>query len=397
MKNIKFTDRSIQSLKADTSRYIKWKDNGDGLGIRVSPKGKKSFIYMYRFDGKSRMMTLGDYPKMSLVEANIAHSKALELKSLGIDPAEKHIIAARQEREAETIEELVAEYIEKWAKPRKRSWYKDQLILNKDVLPHWEKRKAKDITRKDVVALLDRIVSRGAEIQANRTLAIIRKMFNFAISRDLVEISPCSGIKAPAAERKRERVLSEQEIVNLWVKIPQSNMHISTQIATKLLLVCGQRAGEVISMEWKELDLDGKWWTIPSHKAKNNLAHRVPLSNLAISLLEQASLYAGQSNYVFPSPRTDNHINVDAMSQAFKRSAELFAFEEKVIPHDLRRTAASHMTGMGINRLVVKKILNHVESDITAVYDRHSYDNEKRKALEAWGDKLTEIIIHREK
>lgn len=393
MKNIKFTDRSIQSLKPETSRYIKWKDNGDGLGIRVSPKGKKSFIYMYRFDGKSRMMTLGDYPKMSLVEANIAHSKALELKSLGVDPAEKHIIAARQEREAETIEELIAEYIEKWAKPRKRSWYKDQLILNKDVLPHWSKRKAKDITRKDVVALLDRIVRRGAEIQANRTLAIIRKMFNFAISRDLVEVSPCSGVKAPAAENKRERVLSEQEIVNLWIKIPQSNMHISTQIATKLLLVCGQRAGEVISMEWKEVDFDSNWWTIPAHKAKNNLAHRVPLSPMAIALLKQARIYSGQSDYVFPSPRKDKHINVDAISKAFKRSAEFFAFEEKVTPHDLRRTAASHMTSMGINRLIVKKILNHVESDITAVYDRHSYDIEKRSALDAWDNRLNQIIL----
>lgn len=404
---MKFTNRSIEALKLKGFRYIVWKDGGEGLGLRVSPKGKKTFIYMYRYDGRARMMTLGDYPRISLADAHLKHREAGKLLDKGIDPGTRHVANRKAEREAETVKELVEEYMEKWAKPRKRTWKNDYLILQKDILPAWGRRKAKDITRRDVVILLDSVVERGASVQANRTLAVIRKMFNFAAGRDIVQYSPCAGISRPSSENRRDRLLPEKEIRFFWHNLAEADMHKATCVALKLILVTAQRPGEITSTCWQDIDLENGWWTIPVEKSKNKMPHRVALSPLALELLKEAKKYAGKSRYVFPSPHheKDWHINRDALSQAIYRNRKQLGFadndeqkdkEKRIIPHDLRRTAASHMTSMGIPRLVVSKILNHKENSITAVYDRHSYDQEKRHALEAWGAKLAEIVVGEE-
>src|SRR5690606_36299991 len=157
----------------------------------------KSWIFFYHADGKKRRMTLGKYPALGLADARQLHRSALATKASGKDPALLQQLERTQARTAQTVAELVTEYYDKWAKPRKRSWAEDERILNKDVLPLWRQRKAKDITRKDVLALLDAIHKRGAPIAANRTLAVVRRMFNFALERDIVENSPCYAIKAP--------------------------------------------------------------------------------------------------------------------------------------------------------------------------------------------------------
>lgn len=396
----KLTDFQIQNLKASSKRYIEWEPHG--LGVRVTPNGVKSFVFVYRFDGKLRMMTLRNeagkstYPAITLAEARKVHRDAQDKLDKGIDPAAKAIEVCNAEREAPTVTFLIDEYLEKWAKPRKRSWREDERILKKDVIPEWGQRKAKEITRRDVIQLLDGIVERGASIMANRTLATIRKMFNFAFSRDIVPISPCLSVQAPAPEQRRDRVLTMDEILALWHGLEAAKMMAAgTKLALKLQLVTAQRKGEIVSAAWGDFDLAEKWWTIPAEKAKNGLPHRVPLSPLALELLQTVKTFSGDSPWLFPSPQTDRHITPEAVDHALRRPGlENLGFS--FVPHDLRRTAASHMTGMGIPRLVVSKILNHVERGVIAVYDRHSYDREKRQALEAWGRKLKEIICERQ-
>ncbi|MDQ2696164.1 MAG: tyrosine-type recombinase/integrase [Pseudomonadota bacterium] len=389
---MKFTDRQIKNLKPRAHRFEVWE--GNGLGVRVTPKGTKTWVFLYRFGDRARRMTLGEYPAMTVAQAHEAHGRALAELERGNDPGAAAVQERREERIAPTVAALVAEYLEKWAKPRKRSWEEDQRILEKDVLPVWGRRKAREITRRDVIALLDDIVERGAPIVANRTLEIIRKMFNFALERDIITATPCALVRAPAAETQRDRVLNEDEIRAFWRGLDAARMDEGTQLALKLQLLSAQRRGEVLSAEWSEFDLAGGWWTIPAGKSKNRLAHRVPLSNQALALLERAESLACGSRYVFPSPRRsggDKPVAVGAVTRALGRSRTALGIEH-FTPHDLRRTAASHMTGMGISRLVVSKILNHVESGITAVYDRHSYDQEKRQALDAWGHKLESIV-----
>jgi integrase len=376
-------------------RYERWE--GGGFGIRVSPGGGKAWVWLYHCDRRSRRMTLGNYPTMALADARIKLAEARKLLAKGTDPGESEVRQRQAERIAETVEELAEAYLEKWARPRKRSAAEDERQLRKDVLPAWRRRKAKDITRRDVIALLDVIVDRGSPIAANRTLAVIRRMFAWALSRDIVPASPCVAVKAPAKENRRDRVLSADEIAALWRALDNPGLAtaLAIRLALKLQLVTAQCKGEVIAAEWSEFDLDERVWTIPAEKVKNGMPHRVPLSPLALTVLANIASERRQDErprWLFPSPRTAGKpITGPAVDHAMRDNREMLGTGDAT-PHDLRRTAASHMTSIGISRLTVSKILNHAETGITSVYDRHSYDTEKRAALDAWGARLVEII-----
>lgn len=385
---MRFTDKAIAALNPEAERYEKWE--GGGFGIRVTPRGVKSWIWMYRHHGKARRMTLGTYPVVGLADARLKLAKARKLLERGEDPGATLVMERRAEREAETVKELVDEYLEKWARPRKRSAYEDERILYKDVVPRWGRRKAKDIRRRDVITLLDSVVERGAPVQANRTLITIRRVYNWAITRDIVGANPCLGLQKPSAEKQRDRVLSADEVAALWCGLDRAGMSDTTRLALRFQLTTAQRKGEVINAEWTEIDLDEGVWTIPSEKVKNRRTHRVPLSSLALKLLEEIKTNASGSPWLFPSPRGNGPISPPSVDHAVRDNRDVMGVYD-VTPHDLRRTAASHMTSMGIIRLTVSKILNHADSGVTAIYDRHSYDPEKRHALEAWGRRLEEI------
>ena len=388
---MKLTDRTIRALKPKRDRYEVWEDNGKGFGLRISPRERKSWIFLYRFDGKARRMTLGEYPEVTLADAHAKHAHARKLLEQGIDPGDADQAAKAERRQAPTVAHLATEYLEKHAKPNKRSWREDERILNKDVLVQWGRRKARDIKKRDVVILLDVVLERGAPIAANRTLAVIRKMFSFAVGRDILDASPCVAIAAPAPENRRDRVLTEREIHTFWTTLDEARMTEPMRLALRLQLATAQRKGEVTIAEWSEFDLGNKVWTIPAAKSKNKLTHRVPLSPLALQILKQLKRISGDSRWLFPSPHGDKPVIATVIDHAVRKNREVFGIAS-FTPHDLRRTAASHMTSVGISRLVVSKILNHVESGVTAVYDRHSYDIEKRHALEMWARKLNTIV-----
>ncbi|WP_206675442.1 site-specific integrase [Mariprofundus sp. KV] len=396
-----FTDRYIKSLKpTDKRQDLREGKPNVGFGIRIYPNGDKSWFYIYRIDKRLRRMTLGKYPAMSLSEARKAYSDARRTFENGGDPAEIKQEIKRKEKEADTVEQLANEYLEKWAKPRKRSWKEDERILDKDILPLLGKKRAKEVTRRDIIRLLDKIANRGAPIAANRTQALLSKMFRFAVGRDIVPFSPCLEIAKASPENKKDRVLSDEEIRTHWNGILESDMTQQTKVALLLQLVTAQRKGEVVAMRWDEIE--DNVWTIPAEKAKNNEAHRIPLSPQAMALLEMVK---NSSPWIFPAPN-GGHLRGDSVSRATRRylmrikkptesnpEATLTKNDpEWFTPHDFRRTAATNMTKSGFNRLTVSKVLNHVEGGVTAIYDRHSYDKEKKQALEAWGRKLESIL-----
>jgi integrase len=388
---MRFTDRSVEALKPKEKRYVVWESNGKGLGIRVGGQ-KKSWIFSYWNNCKKRWMTLGDYPQMSLADAHIAHGKAGKLLEQGIDPGnvEQHekLLAKREP----TMEALCQRYLEEYSKPNKRTWQEDERIINKDLIPEWGSQKVREITRKDIRELLATIkVERNAPVAANRTLSLISKIFAFAVEEDIVAGSPCVGMKPPAIEKQRDRALSEKEIKAFWFGLDNARMFPLTKLVLKLMVITGQRKGEVMAAKWSHIDLDSGWWTIPSENSKNRLSHRVPLSSMALDILGELKAISGQSEWVFPSQTGKGHLTERAVNRALDRNAEVIGVAD-FHPHDLRRSMASHLTGMGIPRLTVSKLLNHVESGITAVYDRHGYDDEKRMALDAWSRKLEAII-----
>ncbi len=390
---MRFTDTAIKKLKPELKRYEVWETNGKGFGLRVSPAGRKSWIFIYRYDGVPRRMTLGTYPEMSLATAHETLARSRGVINKGGDPGIEKLHKKSANRAAFTVKDLVEEYLEKWAKVRKkeRSWKEDQRMLYKDLVPAYGRRKAKDIKRRDIIVLLDQLVERGATVGANRTLAVIRRMFNFAVERSILDASPCVQIPAPAKENRRDRVLSEGEIKLFWGGLKNARMSPGTRLVLKLQLATIQRKGEVVEAAWDDFDLKNGWWTIPGEKTKNKLPHRVPLNNIALDLLQEIKELSGDNNCLFPSPKGSNHVSDTSIDHAVRNNLEFFKMDG-FVPHDLRRSGASHLTSMGIPRLVVGRILNHAERSVTSVYDRHSYDSEKRQAMDTWGRKLESII-----
>ncbi len=389
---MKFTDVGIKALKPKDKRYVAWKDNGNGFGVRVSPKGNKSFIFFYRFNDRPRMMTLGSYPEMSLQKAGVAHAKAREKLGKGEDPGIEAVKQRRADRLSPKVKMLVEEYLERWAKPHKRSWKEDERILKKEIVPAIGHLKVNAVKKRDIIAILDGIIDRGAPIQANRTLAVIRKMFNFAVQRDIIEIPPCYGLKAPSKEKQRDRVLSDGEIKHFWNNLDTAPINLVTRLALKFQLVTAQRKAEVVTAHWN--DIQGDVWTIPAEKAKNGFAHTVPLSAIALEILEESKKLSHGKGYIFPASRKGplSHIGFTTLDHALRKNLNHLGITERFTPHDLRRTAATKMAEKGVLRLTISKILNHAEQSVTAVYDRYTYMSEKRAALNKWAAKLKQII-----
>ena len=355
------------------------------LVLRVGKSGVKTWLLMYRLNEVRSRFTLGHYPVLNLIEARKEATGKLSEIIQGHDPAAKR----REVKAAPTFKELAEVYLKFHARKKKKekSAREDQRVIEKDLLPAWGDRKGESIKRRDVVTLLDSIAERGP-IMANRTLALASKIFNVAIDREILEINPCFRITKPGEEKQRDRVLADWEIKAVWDEFGQQSGLIGYLF--KLLLLTAQRIGEVSKMRWADIDLDLGWWTIPTEFAKNKLSHRVPLSPLALELLREIKGNGNGSEWVFPAKQgSSGHFT--SFQKAIERIRAKTGVQDFKL-HDLRRTAASCMTGMGIPRLTVSMILNHVEKGVTKVYDRHSYDNEKKAALDRWAQRLEQII-----
>ncbi len=392
MPTVNLTARFIDSLKAPDKRTEWFDDDIPGLCLRITETGHKSWGLYYRFAGRLQRLSLGNYVALSLKEAREKARNTLHDVAHDINPA----AAKRGDRESPTFKLLAEKYRDEYAATRRTSAEMAR-IINNVLLPHFGARRAKEITRLDVKELVEDIAKR-APIMANRTLDLLRRIFKWGIEEDIVAASPCYPIRKPGKEHTRDRTLSEDEIKKVWTaldhadkgKKAQRKLRLITSATLKLRLITAQRGGEVQSMEWTELDLETAWWTIPPEKSKNGMSHRVPLTSMAQRIISQMKSLqeTSPSRYVFPSPKGDAPVeNVQKAIQRIKKSTGI-----DFHGHDLRRTTASLMTSTGIPRLTVSKILNHVEPGVTKVYDRYSYDREKREALEAWSRRLTLLV-----
>ena len=405
----RLTDRAIAALRPRAVRYEVWDAARKGFGVRITPRGVKSFVWLYHFAGRPRRLTFSTYPQLSLADAGVKLAEAKQLLERGIDPGSLIVADPEAERHTETIEELVETYLARYA-IRKRSAAEDRRMLHKDVLPRWAGRKAKDISRRDVVTLLNSIVDRGAPIQANRTLTILRRMFGFAVGQSIIETSPCDKVEAPSPENHRDRALSEDEIGLLWRVLDSTPpMEPNVRRILRLMLATGQRKAEVLGLHTREIDFERGVWTLPANRAKNGREHLIPLSPLARRII--AEVPPNEKGYLFPSSLTGlpyrgqsidhatRYLFDPRTSRARKRPLRkapapppLAGQMERFTPHDLRRSVATRMHELGISRGDVKMVLNHIETDVTSRYDRYDGLAEKRRALDIWGRRLEQIV-----
>lgn len=389
--SVKANVLAIAALKSRKREYEVAVREHRGLVVTVYPSGTKTFALRYRQDGALRRIQLD---KPSFEEASDEWRRQRAQLKLGEDPSAqvKTKRAAKQlerkeARAAPSVHQLATDFIELYAKRKKRSWRNDQRMLESEVLPVWGSIKAATITRRDVVALLDRIAA-TRPVYANRVFAVTRKMFNWAFDRDLIEATPCARVKPPGKETSRERVLTDDELRTFWMKLPESGAPPSLQTALRLQLLTASRIGEILGARWDEIDLKRRELLVPGKRSKNGLENVVPLSPLAVDLIKSLER---TSAFVFPAGGKAGHVRIDVATHELARAVPRLGLAH-FTSHDLRRTAATKLAELRTPRVVIDLILNHKDKSVGGIYDRHTYTSEKRAALEALSNHLLTLM-----
>lgn len=383
------SDLQIKKLTPKTTRYEI--HDGSGLYLRIMPTGSKSWVLRYMMDGKSKRLTLGSYPALSLTEARKqAANEHLNIHQ-GIDPSIKKQQDKAARKAAPTVAELIQEFWDMELSIKASG--KEQLrLLNKDVVPAWGMRKVADISRRDAVLLIDSVRERGAVV-ANRTQAAMVRLFNFGAERGVIDHSPLSGLRKKT-EAPRQRALSADDIRLFWQATDlesKVDLYRQTKLALRMVLLTGQRPGEVAGMTWAEID--GNTWNIPAARRKGRVVQAVPLPPLALEVLEQARLISSQSDFVFTSSiKRGEAITTHGLSKGVLRHWSEFGIDTPFTPHDLRRTCRTGLAELGIDDVVAERVLGHKLVGILGTYNVHAYDNEKRQALERWEQHIRRIV-----
>ena len=416
---MKLTKRSIDSFQYQgdgQSRDVRWDDAMPGFGVRVYPSGRKAFVLSYRNGGgKKRLVVLGAYGRDLTLEQ--ARERAIRQSGKVLDGADP-VSERRQERERERtgdrFEDAAKTYLagpinftahKKKRRRRDRTVAEYKRVLINDLMPRWRRKRVEEITRDDVVALLETITGRGGPVMANRTLVICRIFFKwYARTIGTPTVNPTADVDPTGEEIARDRVLLDGELKLAWDAA--NKLEWPTSPFIKLLILTAQRRGEISQMRWADLDLDGDkpLWTLPREATKANRLHTVPLSPQVVDIIRGLPRMEGP--FVFSTGKgKDNKArpinnfsrNKNALDREIAKTAEDAGTD---IPapwtlHDLRRSAATGMAGLNVAPHVLSRILNHSlgkSEGTTSVYNRFEYLEEKRHALNAWAAHVDRIV-----
>jgi integrase len=375
-----------------------------GLFFITQPSGAASWAVRYRIDGAPRKVTLGPLAVLDLKAARRAAEETRGAIARGEDPAAAKTAAreaAKAERKAEgdLVENVVSQFIERYAKTKTRDWRETERLLKRNVVERWTGKCLREITKPMVHAMLDAIADRGSPIAANRVLAQLKVLCKWAVGRGIISASPCDGVSAPSSERgrARERVLSDDEIRIVWKAADSIGWPFGPIV--RLLILTGARRDEVAQMEWRELDLERALWSLPASRSKNRREHQVPLSDAAIDILKSLPRIE-RSGFVFTTNARTPVSGFSKAKPALDRAmAELVDEGSSPIRgwvlHDLRRTVATNLQRLGTRLEVTEAVLNHVSGSragIVGVYQKHDYAAEKQAALDTWERRLNSII-----
>jgi integrase len=426
------TPTAVHNAKAGNVRREVPDPGCRGLRLVIQTTGTKSWVYRYRFAGKPKKLTIGpfypgeDQPEtvalglpVTLAGARKLAGEAALQVARGIDPAGVKIrnrAAARESAERDTVEAVARRFVLEHAKARNRSWLQAarliglkpdaddpaKLVRRKDggeVLSKWGSRPIQSITRRDVNDLLRGIVARGAPVTSNRVLAHARKMFAWAVSEDIIQMSPFAGVTRKADETPRDRYLRDDELRLVWKAA--GSLEYPWRQFFRLLILTMQRRNEVAGMRRSEIRAEDRLWIIPAERAKNGQEHEVPLTDAAMAILDSCP-EIGRGGFIltrygtaglsgFSKARLDIEVEILKIQRA--EAMERGENPDTVGPlenwtlHDLRRTGSTGLAALGVNIVVAEKLLNHKSGalqGVAATYNRHKYADEKRAAMEAW-------------
>ena len=369
-------------------RYEKSDLHGPGLVLRVTDRGRKSWSCYYRRDGKHQRLTLGRWPGLGVAEARQKAHQVAEWVRAGLDPkkaargvqeAEK-AAAAAQNQAMTTFQDVALEYIKREV-PRLANGGKAERMIHTWLLPAWGNMSVNSIRRRHVTELTDKLMDRNTPAMANLAYSVTRRIFTWACGRGDVELNPLSGMSPPAQKKPRDRVLKADEIAALW-QAWDTEGYIFGDLQ-KLLLLTGQRRAEVAEMTWSEVDLENGLWTIPADRSKSNREMIVPLSDLALEVLGGVPRFAG-CDYVFTTQRSKPVCNFAPGKARADAGSGVTGWRL----HDLRRTCRTGLARLGVAEIVAERCLNHAPKGLSAVYNVHEYQDEKREAFQKWANEV---------
>lgn len=416
------TPLEISNAKPKAKEYLL--NDGEGLYLRVRPTGAKDWFFIYSYDGKRIKLAIdgsnltkirakaGEYrkqladgtsPKQKLVDDELARKQAEEL--------------ARQQQLAADNRITVNVLFQRWEQldlcNRKDKGAEVRRIFEKDVLPAIGEMAAEDVKKAHVIAIVDSLLVRGVDRLAKLTLSLMRQMFRFAQDRDIIEADPTATIrkaKIGKPDTERDRVLSEDEIRELFRKLPDANMTRTTEASIWIQLATGCRVGELLRARWQDVDLENGTWLIPPEHSKNGEPLTVYLSPFAIRHFKTVQSINHDTAWCYPDRTGKNHVcpktitkqvadrqlenDRTPMSNRSKHADALKLSGGRWTPHDLRRTAGTLMTALGVLPDIADRCLNHKEQNrIRRTYLRHSYEAEKREAWRLLGERL-ELLVN---
>src|SRR6516165_7647554 len=374
------TAAAVERIRAPTSGQTDHFDQGyPGLALRVSYGGSKSWVYFYRLFGKQKRMTLGRFPSMTLAAAREAWRDARTTIDKGESPQHQRPAAANS----------FAAVADEWLKrdqAHNRSCAATQRLIDRCAKPIWEGRQISTIGRRDINDLIDAVADRGAIVMARRLHAHLHRLFRWAVGRGILETNPMAHLPKPGSEVARDRVLTDPELAQVFKNTTKLRPPFGAIF--QLLVLTGARRGEITGLRWSEIK--DNTIILGRERTKAGAVHSIPLSPPALAILKELPRI-GPSDFVFTINGRNPVTDLAASKERLDSLINIPAWHT----HDLRRCVATGLQRIGINLQVIEAVLGHVggsRSGIVGVYQRHSFDAEKRTALEAWAREVERIV-----
>jgi len=392
MPRLKLTKHTIDQLPTPGKDIVYWDSVCPGFGVKITPKGRKVFIVLYRCAGagsRLRKFTIGPYGRVTLHQARSTALKIFAARAEGRDPATAKQQARRRlvaDRVDDVVELFIADHVSK-----NRSGREISRLLRRELIPSWRNSSVHEIDRRQVTQLVTSVAARGTPAAANKLLKVVKGFFSWCVGKAILEASPAKGVAAPARERTRDRVLTDDELARVIKAARQINGPYGDIV--EFLALTGQRREEAARLTWDEVDLANTTWMIPASRTKNGKLHIIHLSEEGVAVLSRRPrlgtfAFSVSGNRPFQS------------FSAGKRELDELSRVVNWRLHDLRRTCVSGMARLGVPPHVADKVLNHQSgaiSGVAAVYQRHEFLAERKEALELWGSHVASLLTAAER
>ena len=384
------TDTKLRALKPRTKAYQV--ADGGGLFVEVMPGGAMVWRMRYRLTGRQEKVTFGPYPGITLADARLMREEAKSKIAHDLSP-----MRARREQKAQatrpgTVEAFARVWLAEVVDKTNSNPRNVHRVVEKDILPAIGRKRVPEVTPGDILAITDRIKARGADTSALMTRNVLKRMFGYAIARELTTFNPAAAIEARfiATAKSRDRSLSSDEIGRLLKVIYASSMRRAHKLVLHLLILCMVRKSELIEARWDEINFDKAEWTIPGERMKKDRPHTVYMSTQALALFEELKALSSGSPYVMPSRGSlQQPISKTTLNAAVRTMDH--DLQDFVI-HDFRRTASTHLHEMGFNSDWIEKSLAHEQKGVRGVYNKAEYADQRRKMFQHWSDYVSNLV-----